>query len=364
MSNVQSTQARRVAVVGTGSWGTTLAVLAARQGRHTYLVARTPDEAARLLSDGENRRFLPGYPFPPGLTPTADSQQALQNCDMLMMVVPSQTMRANIRALRPYMDPGKTIVVSAAKGLEVGTMQRMSEVLVQELGEEWSERIGALSGPNLAKEIVAGRPATTVVAATNMEVAQRAQELLTGGRFRVYTNPDLVGVELAGALKNIIALAAGMADGMEAGDSSKAALITRGLVEIGRLGLAAGASLFTFAGLAGLGDMIATCASPLSRNRTLGEMLARGKTLEEAKAEFGGQVAEGVTTTVAARELAAKHGVEMPITEQLFHILFDGKTPMEGLNALLTREPTDEFLSLGVTAPAGEGVEDGFEAGG
>ncbi len=357
MADAQPTGEGRVAVVGTGSWGTTLAILAARQGRPTYLLARTPEEASRLASDNENRRFLPGYPFPPSLVTTSEPEEALSSCDMLLMVVPSQTMRANISSLKPYLRYDRTIIVSCAKGLELGTMLRMSEVIVQELGAEWEERVGALSGPNLAKEIVAGRPATTVIASTSLDTARKAQELLTGGRFRVYTNPDLVGVELAGALKNIIAVAAGMADGMEAGDSSKAALITRGLVEIGRLGLAAGASLFTFAGLAGLGDMIATCASPLSRNRTLGEMLARGKTLEQAKVEFGGQVAEGVTTTVAAREMAADKGVEMPITEQLYQVLFEGKPPMAGLNSLLTREPTDEFLSLGVNAADSSGAE-------
>lgn len=350
MGNTQPAHKGRVTVVGTGSWGTTLAILSARQGLATHLLARSSEEGARLASDGENRRFLSGYPFPPGLTVTSKPAEALERCDMLLMVVPSQTMRANIAMLKPYLTDDSTIIVSCAKGLEVGTMLRMSEVLAQELGAEWQHRLAALSGPNLAKEIVAGRPATTVVASTSLEVAQRAQELLTGGRFRVYTNPDLIGVELAGALKNIIALAAGMADGMAAGDSSKAALITRGLVEIGRLGLAAGASLFTFAGLAGLGDLIATCASPLSRNRTLGEQLARGKTLEEVRAQFGGQIAEGVTTTVAARQLAATYGVEMPITEQVYQVLFEGKAPLDGLNALLTREPTDEFLSLGVSA--------------
>jgi glycerol-3-phosphate dehydrogenase (NAD(P)+) len=268
------------------------------------------------------------------------------------MVVPSQTMRANIRSIKPFLEESKPIIVSAAKGLELKTLLRMTRVLAEVLGPEWESRLAALSGPNLAKEIVAGRPATTVVASTNMAAAQRAQELLTGGRFRVYTNPDLVGVEMAGSLKNIIALAAGMADGMKAGDSSKAAVITRGLVEIGRLGIASGASLFTFAGLAGLGDMIATCASPLSRNRTLGEHLVQGMTLEEAKAAMGGQIAEGVTTTVVARELAARHGIEMPITEQLYQVLFENKAPLEGLNALLTRDPTDEFLSLGVLPPA------------
>lgn len=343
-----------VTVVGTGSWGTTLAILTARQGSATYLLARTEAEAAALASDGENKRFMAGHTFPPGLTPTADVEQALSGCDILLMVVPSQTMRANIAHLKPYLKNGETIVVSAAKGLELGTLLRMSEVLGQELGEEWAGRLAAISGPNLAREIVAGRPATSVVAADGGgEVAQRVQEALTGGRFRVYTNPDLIGIELAGSLKNIIAMAAGMADGMEAGDSAKAALITRGLVEIGRLGMAAGASVFTFAGLAGLGDMIATCASPLSRNRFLGQELARGKTMEEMRVAMGGQVAEGVTTTVAARELAARYGIEMPITEQLYQVLFQGKAPLEGLNSLLMRDPTDEFLSLGVTGSEG-----------
>ena len=339
----------RVAVVGTGTWGTTLAILAARQGRHACLLTRTEEEAATLSQAGENTRFMPGVPFPPNLTITSNPQQALDGCEMLLMVVPSQTMRSNLALLKPYLEKERPIVVSGAKGLELKTLLRMTEVLGEELGEWCEGRLAALSGPNLAKEIVAGKPATTVVASPNEETALRAQELLTGGRFRVYTNPDLVGVELAGALKNIIALAAGMADGMEAGDSSKAALITRGLAEIARLGMAAGASLFTFAGLAGIGDIIATCASPLSRNRTLGELLARGHTAEEARAQMHGQVAEGVTTTIAARELAAQYGIEMPITEQLYQILFEAKHPLDGLNSLLTREPTDEFLSLGVS---------------
>jgi glycerol-3-phosphate dehydrogenase (NAD(P)+) len=348
---MQKEQARHVTVMGTGSWGTTLAILSARQGLTTNLLARTDDEANTLRSANENTRFLPGHPFPEALTVTADPEAALRRCDMLLVVVPSQTVRANIRTLKPHLPAMErdAIIISAAKGLELGTLQRMTEVLSDELGSAWEHRLGALSGPNLAKEIVAGKPATTVIGASNLETAQRAQELLTGGRFRVYTNPDVIGVELGGALKNIIALAAGMSDGMQAGDSTKAALITRGLVEIGRLGVAAGASLFTFAGLAGLGDLIATCASPLSRNRTLGELLARGNTMEQARSIMHGQVAEGLTTTVAARELAARYGVEMPITQQLYEVLFEGKSTMLGLSALLTREPTDEFLSLGLT---------------
>ncbi|MFL5732555.1 MAG: NAD(P)H-dependent glycerol-3-phosphate dehydrogenase [Chloroflexia bacterium] len=337
----------RIAVLGTGSWGTTLAILAARYGLETCLLARTENEAARLASDGENRRFLAGYPFPEGLTPTADYTRALDACDLLMMVVPSQTMRSNIRALKPFLSES-TVVVSATKGLELSTSMRMTQVIRQELGEEWPGRLAAMSGPNLSREIVANRPATTVVASEDIVAAQRVQELFNQGLFRVYTNPDLTGVELAGSLKNIIAVAAGMADGLEAGDSAKAALITRGLAEIARLGVSAGASHFTFAGLAGLGDLIATCASPFSRNRTFGQELARGKTLEDVRASLGGQVAEGITTTAAARDLAATYNVEMPITQQLYEILFEGKPPLEGLNALLSREPTDEFLSLGV----------------
>ncbi|MEO5952055.1 MAG: NAD(P)H-dependent glycerol-3-phosphate dehydrogenase [Chloroflexia bacterium] len=345
----------RVAVVGTGSWGTTLAILAARQGLETRLLTRTEEEAEAFRSAGENERFMRGYPFPPLLTPTADIAEAVAGCDMVIMVVPSQTMRANIRALKPHLAGAKqdAIILSAAKGLELGTLLRMTEVLAEELGDEWADRLAALSGPNLAKELVAKKPATTVIGSLNAQTAQKAQELLTGGMFRVYTNPDVIGVELGGALKNIIALAAGMADGMSAGDSAKAALITRGLVEIGRLGMAAGASLFTFAGLAGLGDLIATCASPLSRNRTLGELLAQGKTIEEARVLMNHQVAEGVTTTKAARELAAKYAVDMPITEQLYQVLFEGKPALEGLGSLLTREPTDEFMSLGVTMDGG-----------
>ena len=339
----------RVTVVGTGSWGTTLAILSARQGLTTHLLCRTEEEAATLQAARENTRFMPGFLFPPGLIPTADLGRAVEGCEMLLMVVPSQAMRANACVIRPYLNGNSTIVVSASKGLELNTLLRMSEVLEQELGDGYRERLAALSGPNLAKEIIAGRPATTVIASHEPEVAKRAQALLSGGRFRVYTNPDVVGVEFAGSLKNIIALAAGMADGMAAGDSAKGALITRGLAEIARLGMAAGASLFTFAGLAGLGDMIATCASPFSRNRTLGQEVAKGKTLEQAQAEMGGQIAEGVNTTIAARGLSTRYNIEMPITEQLYRVLFEGKPALEGLNSLLTRDPTDEFLSLGVS---------------
>ncbi len=339
-----------ITVVGTGSWGTTLAILLARGDRSVMLLARDAAEAARLRADGANRRFLPDVPFPAGLHVSADPAAALEGCALLLLVVPAQTMRANVTTLLPYLPPDGAagpLLVSAAKGLELGTLFRMSEVIRAVVPPAYAGRVAALSGPNIAKEVAAGRPAVAVAASEDPAVAQTVQLALTGGPYRVYTNTDLVGVELAGALKNIIALGAGIGDGMGAGDSAKAAFITRGLAEIARLGVAEGANLFTFAGVAGVGDLIATCASPFSRNRRLGAALMRGETIEQFHAETG-QVAEGVPTTRAARELAARHGVEMPIAEELYQILFAGKHPLQALAALMERDPTDELRGMGV----------------
>jgi glycerol-3-phosphate dehydrogenase (NAD(P)+) len=336
-------------VLGTGSWGTTLAILQARLGRPVTLLARSADEAAALRAAGQNRRFLPDVPFPPGLEVTHDPAAALAGCTLLLLVVPAQTMRANLAALRPYLPaaaPG-LLLVSAAKGLELGTLARMSQVLRAELPPAYHPSVAALSGPNIAKEVAAGRPAVAVAAAEDPGVAQQVQLALTGGLFRVYTNTDLIGVELAGALKNIIALGAGIADGLQAGDNAKAAFITRGLAEIARLGVAAGANLFTFAGVAGVGDLIATCASPFSRNRRLGAALVAGQTAEQFHAETG-QVAEGVPTTHAARALAARHGIDMPIAEEMYQVLFAGKHPLAALATLMERDPTDELRGMGV----------------
>jgi glycerol-3-phosphate dehydrogenase (NAD(P)+) len=311
------------------------------------LWAHRPEHAAALIQEGRNQRYLPDRPLPPGLNVTSDLSQAVVEAAIVLIVVPSQAMRTTARQLAPHL-ADDAIVVSCSKGLEVASHLRLSTVLGQELPAA-TGRIAALSGPNLAREIAAGQPASSVVAALDPAVSAAARDLLMTRTLRLYTSADLVGVELAGALKNIVALAAGISDGLGVGDNAKAALITRGLAEIARLGVAAGAHPLTFAGLAGVGDLIATCASPLSRNRTVGERLARGQRLATIMAELG-HVAEGVTTTRAAHDLAAELGVEMPITEQLYQVLFADKPLGEALQALLARDPRaelDEPGSLG-----------------
>ncbi len=333
----------QIGVVGTGSWGTTLAITLARHGRAVTLLTRSAEETATLRAAGEHTRFAPGVPFPSSLTVADRAEEALASCRVVLLAVPSQTMRINVAAIAPYVPHG-AIILSCAKGFERGTLKLMSDV-VAELLPEHAPRIGAVSGPNIAREILDGKPATTVVATPDHPAAETAQRLLNTPQLRVYTGTDVVGLEVAGALKNIIALGAGIADGLGAGDNAKAAFITRGLAEITRLGLALGAQPLTFAGLAGLGDVIATCASPYSRNRHVGEALARGQALDAIQAELG-QVAEGVTTVQTARELAARHGVELPITNQLHAVLFGGKSAQQAIVELMQREAKHELDGL------------------
>lgn len=331
----------QVAIIGTGMWGTTLATMLGAKGIRTYLWARTADEAARLEADRENVVFLPGIRFPETVRVTASMGEAVTGSDAVLLVVPAQTMRANVARLRAYL--GKdTLVISASKGLEVGTCLRMSRVLAEELSAEVARGVVALSGPNLAREVVQGLPAATVVAGADPRRLSAAQELLSTPTFRVYTNSDLVGVELAGALKNVVALAAGICDGLRVGDNAKASVITRGLTEMARLGVAVGAQALTFAGLAGLGDLVTTCYSRQSRNRSLGEELARGRQLAEVQSSTS-MVAEGVPTTLAACDLAASHGVDMPIACLVRQVLFEGKSIPEAGLELLARAPTSEF---------------------
>lgn len=337
-----------VAVLGAGSWGTTLALLLARAGRPVRLWAHRPAWAAALAAARENTRYLPGHLFPPGLTVTGEIATAVGGARLVLLVVPSTAVRATARLAAPHL-AGEAVVISCAKGLEIGRNLRLSVVIAQEMPAA-AGRVGALSGPNLAREIAAGQPATSVVAAADPAVAVAARTLLMTPTFRLYTSSDVVGVELGGALKNIIALGAGIADGLGAGDNAKAAFITRGLAEIARLGVAAGAHPLTFAGLAGVGDLIATCASPLSRNRQVGERLARGERLEAIIADLG-QVAEGITTTRAACELAATLGVELPIAGELARVLFEGKPVAAAIHDLMTREPRDELDSAPLFAP-------------
>lgn len=273
--------------------------------------------------------------------------QALQDAALVVLAVPSKSLRDNVRSVRGAL-PADAIVLSATKGLEAGTGLRMSQVLAQELLAPLVARACVLSGPNLAKEIVRGLPASTVVASRDAAAAALARDLLMTPRFRIYTSDDVVGVELGGALKNVIAVGAGICDGLQAGDNAKAGFITRGLAEITRLGVAAGASPLTFAGLAGLGDLVATCASPLSRNRHVGEQLARGRSLAEVQAAMD-NVAEGVDTTVAALRLARELGVEMPITQTTHRVLFEGLDVHAAVQELMGRPPRREWEGVNPT---------------
>lgn len=337
-----------VAVIGTGAWGTTLARLVA-QGPQAEAPAadvtlwdHRPERAAEIERERENRAYLPGFSLPPTLRITGDLAEAVRGREVILLVTPSQRMREHARLLAPMLAPG-TIVVSCSKGLELGTHQRMTEILRQELPS--TARICALSGPNLAREIAQGLPTGSVVACADSSAADRVRLALSTPTFRVYTSDDIVGVELGGALKNIIALGVGVNDGLGYGDNAKATFMTRGLAEMSRLALAAGANPLTLAGLAGLGDLICTCSSPLSRNRTLGLELAAGKSLEEALAARK-TVTEGVTTTRAALELAANVGVELPITEQIARVLFEGKPVREAVSSLMERDPKHELHGL------------------
>ena len=329
-----------VTIVGTTSWGTTLGIIMARQSVTVRLLARNDDEAQSLQAARENARFVPDAPFPDSLSVTADAKSAFEGTDLVTFVVPSRSLRENARNVARYVNRG-SIVVTATKGLELGSGKRMSQVLEEELGESLAHGVCALSGPNLAREVVAEMPSSTVIASSDTEAATKAQAIINSSVFRVYTNEDIVGVEFCGALKNIIALGAGIVDGLGLGDNSKAAFMTRGLAEITRLGVAAGASPTTFAGLAGMGDLIATCSSALSRNHFVGEQLAKGHNLTEIRAAMQ-NVAEGVDTTPAAVELADKLGVEMPIARMTHKILFDGLSVRDAIAELMGRDPTSE----------------------
>ncbi|HEX6818179.1 MAG TPA: NAD(P)H-dependent glycerol-3-phosphate dehydrogenase [Ktedonobacterales bacterium] len=355
-----------IVVLGTGAWGTTLAILTAaerarqaveqQQGsRHqaesateatedtVVLWDHRPERAALMQRARENAAYLSGFAFPPNLRVTGDLAEAVAGRDVILMVTPSQTMRENARTLAPLVAPD-AVVVSGSKGLELGTRLRMSEVLAAELPP--TVGLAALSGPNLAREIASGMPAAAVVASRDADVAEAARAALTTPRFRIYTSDDMPGVELGGALKNIIALGVGISDGLGYGDNAKASFMTRALAEIARVALAAGANPLTLAGLAGLGDLIATCTSPLSRNRTLGLELARGRHLQDVLGERR-TVAEGVNTTRVALEMARELGVELPITEQIAKVLFEGKDVVAAVGELMLREPKHELHGLG-----------------
>ncbi|MGC8842512.1 MAG: NAD(P)H-dependent glycerol-3-phosphate dehydrogenase [bacterium] len=323
----------RVGILGAGSWGTALAILLGKKGENVLLWARRKEISEAINTKGENPFYLPGFPLPPNVKATLHIEEAVQGSEVIVLAVPSFAMREVVNKLSQC-DIGGAVIVSAAKGLEEESGKRMSEVIL-EIMPSLRGNLLVLSGPNLAGEIVREIPTTSVVAGEE-RLSSFVQELFATHYFRVYRNEDIIGVELGGALKNIIAIGAGINDGLGFGDNTKSALMTRGLAEMIRLGLRLGASIETFYGLAGLGDLVATCASPLSRNRRLGELIAKGKSLEEAKKEIG-QVAEGEPTTKAAYNLALCLGVEMPITYEIYNVLFRGKDPRQAVIDLMTR---------------------------
>jgi len=330
----------RIAVIGAGSWGTALANLLAGKGYEVTLWAFETELVERLQATRINDLFLPGIELDRRLLFTNDLAEAVAGRQVVVLVSPSQVMRPVVSQLRPYLDPD-SLLVSAAKGIENDTLLLMSEVLAEVLGPAVATRCAYLSGPSFAREVAVGLPTAVTVAALEPEVGRSVQELFRTDFFRVYTNADVVGVELGGALKNVIALAAGVSDGLGFGHNARAALINRGLVEMARLGAAKGAEAETFAGLAGMGDLVLTCTGDLSRNRTVGIELGKGRTLAEI---LGGMrmVAEGVKTTLSAWQLAQQLGVTMPITEQMYRILYEDKSPRQAVTELMQRQQKAE----------------------
>jgi glycerol-3-phosphate dehydrogenase (NAD(P)+) len=327
----------RVVVLGSGAWGTAIALSLYRRGGHEVtLWSHSVDEARQITDAGENVLFLSGIPLPAGLTVTADFEP-VANAEILISVIPSQFLRPTLMHLRPHMRNGQ-FVVSATKGVEDRSFLRMTEVLSETLEPAGLLLpIGAFSGPSFALEVAQGQPTAVTVAFSDPQIAALVQQEFSSETLRLYTSTDVIGVELGGALKNVIAIAAGIAAGVGLGYNSAAALMTRGIAEITRLAVACGGRRETLAGLSGVGDLVLTCTGSLSRNRTVGEALGRGRQLPEILESLGGKVAEGVRTTRAALGLAQRHGIEMPITEQMELILDEGKDPREAIKDLMLR---------------------------
>ncbi len=329
----------RAAVIGAGSWGTALAKVLRDKGHAVRIWSYEAAVAEQIRSERMNRDYLPGVILPASVDVFLEHRDALEGADVVITVVPSHAFRDVVTAAAPHI-PESAHVLSATKGIEVDSLSRPSEILAALLPRHGPPAV--LSGPTFAREVGEGEPTAAVVACSDTEAGRYIQNFLSSDRFRVYTNEDVLGVELAGSLKNVMALAAGIAAGLGYQNNSRAALVTRGLAEIMRLGIAMGAQASTFAGLAGLGDLVLTCTSELSRNRTVGMRLGRGESLQEILAGMK-MVAEGVRTTKAARQLAQRQGVEMPIVEEVHHILFEGKPPKRATADLMLRAPKPEY---------------------
>ncbi|AJE01976.1 NAD(P)H-dependent glycerol-3-phosphate dehydrogenase [Geobacter pickeringii] len=330
----------RIGVIGAGSWGTTLANLLAKKGADVTLWAYEPELVAEMRERRVNSLFLPGIELSAGLAFTNSLEEAAAGKDIILLVSPSQVMRTVLRQLAPLLRPGVTLV-NASKGIELDTMMTVDQVCAEVLPAAIARRFCVLSGPSFAREVAQEMPTAVVAAATDQTVAALVQRVFATPYFRVYTNGDVMGVEIGGSLKNVIAVAAGISDGLGLGHNTRAALITRGLAEMTRLGVAMGADPATFAGLAGMGDLVLTCTGDLSRNRTVGMKLGQGMRLAEILGEMR-MVAEGVKTAESAWRLAARIGVEMPITEKVYQVLYEDKPARQAVLELMTRDPKAE----------------------
>lgn len=327
----------KIAVIGSGGWGTAIAILLSKKGNDVYLWSWMQTETDRLAHDRENKEFLPGVKFPETIHCTHDMCECVNGAELIITAAPSPATRTTAKQLSPYVKAGQKIV-NISKGLEQGTLLRLSQVYKEEIPQA---DISVMSGPSHAEEVSRGLPTTNVAASGDIETAKFIQDVFMDDMFRVYTSTDITGVELGGALKNVIALCAGISDGLGYGDNTKAALMTRGLAEIARLGTAMGAKQETFMGLSGVGDLIVTCTSMHSRNRRAGILLGQGKTLQETLDEVH-MVVEGVNTATAAYELAKKYDVEMPIVEEAYNILYNGRNARDAVLLLMTREKREE----------------------
>ncbi|MGA3067468.1 MAG: NAD(P)H-dependent glycerol-3-phosphate dehydrogenase [Tepidisphaeraceae bacterium] len=332
---------QRVTIVGDGAMATVCSILLDQGGHHVTLWGAFEDSIERLLQNRENQKLLPGVKLPAGVRLTARDAECFSGCTLIISAVPTQFMRGVWRRLEPHVPLGVPII-SVAKGIENNTLLRPTQIIADVLGKR--RRLAALSGPNIAAELARYLPGTAVAASDDADLVRLVQDVFSTQWFRVYTNTDLIGTELAGATKNVIAIAAGILDGLAAGNNAKAALVTRGLVEITRLGLAMGAAESTFHGLAGMGDLVTTCVSPEGRNRTVGEQIGKGRKLQDILDGMD-SVAEGVPTTKSVRELSLRYNVEMPITEAVHAVLFEAKDAIDALTDLMNRQPKSESPS-------------------
>ena len=332
---------KKISVIGAGSWGSALAVLLANNGHQVTLWSHDPHEVEMLQNDREQKDKLPGVILPDNITVEADLETSLTNQDVVVMAVPSPVVRSVAKQMAPFVNKGQ-VIVNVAKGIEDVTYMTLSDIIEQEIPDA---QVCVLSGPSHAEEVGRGIPTSVVIGSRKKELAEMLQDVFMNHVFRVYTSPDIIGIELGGALKNVIALAAGITDGLGYGDNTKAALMTRGIAELSRLGVALGGRLETFSGLTGVGDLIVTCTSVHSRNRKAGYLMGKGKTADEAMKEVK-MVVEGVYSAKAALGLAKKYGVSVPIVEAVNHVLFENADPKEEVTSLLLRERKKEYNNL------------------